>query len=1128
MKTMHGILLALSLATTITTPAATIIWTNTTGGNWNATANWNPNTVPGALDTAVITNDGNYTVTLNASATLAGLQLGGASGTQILAQAANTLTLNGPGTIAPNGRYHWSGGTLAGTNALVVMSGGQVNLSGTGVKILNGALTNAGTVVWSGTGGIYFYGTLHNAAAGLFEAQTNAVMNFFSGTPVFINDGTFRKSAGTGYTDIEPPFVNNGTVDAQTGTIRFNTRDKTFNHGCRFIGAGTNLLAGGTVTLAGEVTSENLQLGGGTLAGTGTLHGLARWTSGSLGAGGALTIAADGTLQLAGNDILTLNGALTNAGRVVWTGTAPMYLYGILHNQTGGVFEAQNDESLNYINGTPVFINDGTFRKSAGVGYTDLEPSFVNNGTVDAQTGTIRFNTRDKTFNHGCSFIGAGTNLLAGGTFTLAGEVTSENLQLGGSTLAGTGTLRGLARWTSGSLGAGGALTVAADGTLKLAGSGILTLSGALTNAGTVVWTGTGPIYMYGVLHNQAGGLFEAQNNQLIKHISGTPVFINDGTLRKTASTGYTDIEPSFVNHGTVDAQTGTIRFLNAGQPKTFNDGCRFIGAGTNLLTAGTVTLAGTVTSENLTLNGATLAGTGTVDGSFYWYGGTLSSTVSFDVSPGSLLLLASSGIKTLSGSITNAGTVRWTGTGPIYLYGVIHNQAGGLFDAQNNEPIRHISGTPVFINDGTLRKSEGTGYTDLEPSFVNHGTVEAQTGTIRFQDASQPKTLNHGCRFTGAGTNLLATGTVTLAGTIYSDNLTLNGATLAGAGGVDGSFYWFGGTVSAGLSFNVTTNGRLILASSGIKTISGTITNAGLVAWSGTGDLYVYGFIHNMPGGLFDLQNDESLRLISGTPAFLNQGTLRKSAGTNFTTCEIPLTNSGRIEVNSGTLRFPGATYAHAGGTIHLASGTLYSGKPLNLTSGQLTGWGTVDTSVTNGATVTLAGAGTLKVTGHYDQTLEGNAEFELGGTSPGITHRRLNVTGNARVNGSITVRRTGGYLPAPGDAFVVLGAPAVSGTFKCFNGFFFLGENRRLITSYSPADVTLSAVNAPDPAAFLFIGRDTQVVVCWPWEFPGFSLYANTNLNTTNWTLVPAVTNRYLETPTAPEKFFRLKSAN
>ena len=42
--------------------ATQLVWTNTLGGNWNVAANWNPNIVPAAGDTAVITNAGNYTL----------------------------------------------------------------------------------------------------------------------------------------------------------------------------------------------------------------------------------------------------------------------------------------------------------------------------------------------------------------------------------------------------------------------------------------------------------------------------------------------------------------------------------------------------------------------------------------------------------------------------------------------------------------------------------------------------------------------------------------------------------------------------------------------------------------------------------------------------------------------------------------------------------------------------------------------------------------------------------------------------------------------------------------------------------------------------------------------------------
>ena len=53
----------------------TITWTNPAGGGWNTAANWNPNSVPGATDTAIITNAG-VTVTLDISPTVGGIILG--------------------------------------------------------------------------------------------------------------------------------------------------------------------------------------------------------------------------------------------------------------------------------------------------------------------------------------------------------------------------------------------------------------------------------------------------------------------------------------------------------------------------------------------------------------------------------------------------------------------------------------------------------------------------------------------------------------------------------------------------------------------------------------------------------------------------------------------------------------------------------------------------------------------------------------------------------------------------------------------------------------------------------------------------------------------------------------------
>src|SRR5438552_17541197 len=73
--------------------AATLLWTNALSGNWNNAANWSPNAIPGSSDTALITNNGNYTVTLDVSPTVNSLTLGGASGTQIFFAASRTLTI---------------------------------------------------------------------------------------------------------------------------------------------------------------------------------------------------------------------------------------------------------------------------------------------------------------------------------------------------------------------------------------------------------------------------------------------------------------------------------------------------------------------------------------------------------------------------------------------------------------------------------------------------------------------------------------------------------------------------------------------------------------------------------------------------------------------------------------------------------------------------------------------------------------------------------------------------------------------------------------------------------------------------------------------------------------------------
>ncbi|MGA3182741.1 MAG: hypothetical protein ABSF38_20650, partial [Verrucomicrobiota bacterium] len=150
MKTMPAcsfVTLAL-LALNSVAHATTIIWTNTAGGDWSVAANWSPNQVPGSSDSALITNNGTYTLTME-NLTVGNVTLGGGSGQQIL---------------------DWNSGSLAAGSVLTVASSATLSLEGS--SYLDGVVTNAGTVIWPSDAYYLFLGApFYNLAGALFNGQ---------------------------------------------------------------------------------------------------------------------------------------------------------------------------------------------------------------------------------------------------------------------------------------------------------------------------------------------------------------------------------------------------------------------------------------------------------------------------------------------------------------------------------------------------------------------------------------------------------------------------------------------------------------------------------------------------------------------------------------------------------------------------------------------------------------------------------------------------------------------------------------------------------------------------------------------------------------------------------------------
>ena len=119
------------------------------------------------------------------------------------------------------------------------------------------------------------------------------------------------------------------------------------------------------------------------------------------------------------------------------------------------------------------------------------------------------------------------------------------------------------------------------------------------------------------------------------------------------------------------------------------NGGTAALAAGTPVastlqLTSGTVTLTGVVTVPSLTMSGGTLTGSGTLGAASQvtWTGGTLSGPLT----NAGTITVAGTGYKALTGTLTNTGTIAVTGSGRIYAAAngvTITNQAGAVFDFQ-------------------------------------------------------------------------------------------------------------------------------------------------------------------------------------------------------------------------------------------------------------------------------------------------------------------------------------------------------------------------------------------------------------------------------------------------------------
>ena len=685
-------------------------------------------------------------------------------------------------------------------------------------------------------------------------------------------------------------------------------------------------------------------------------------------------------------------------------------------------------------------------------------------------------------------------------------------------------TLAGNSQWNSGIIA--GAPGVTNAGTLTLSGSATKFLGGVLNNSGTVAHKGgalqidapVGNAVFVGTLNNS--GLYDLQADvNFVRQFADSAAFKNSGVFRKSAGAGTAGVllGLSFNNNGgTVDIESGTFA-IGVG---THTGGVFTAGPGAMLQFTDTHSFSGTFSGSGqgiVQLAGNTfIVGTGGTTFNFsgallQWKAGRISAGTGTFTNAGTMTLVPGGGNTIFIGAINNAGTFIQSGVVALDVSGsaAFTNLPGAVFDFQGDGAIFEIGSPNLFLNRGTLRKSQGT-YSAIHASGFNTGggTIDVQSGMLgigagtneggNFKIAAGA-TLDltdgaHNCcggggaaykgSFSGSGA-----GTVLLAARIFAVDPA--GATFDFPAGM---LQWTGGAIASPLAAGsstpgiLTNAGTITLAGTGTKFLDGVLANTGTILHqSGALQLDSFGGVSGTlnNSGLYDMQGDVAIQRQSLVPAiFNNSGTLRKSAGTGTALgFALPLNNTGTVEIRSGTFAFASSSFVQQISGTTLTGGTwnVFANSTLALQSITCPGGGANCALATNQANITLNGlgatftnitgltsnAGSLSVLGGRSFTttssLTNSGSVTVGPTSA------INVTGSyaQTSSGSLSVQIDGRAANGRFGRLASTGNAALNGTLNValVNGFGpTAGDVYPILTfaSHSGAFATINGLNA------------------------------------------------------------------
>jgi hypothetical protein len=520
-----------------------------------------------------------------------------------------------------------------------------------------------------------------------------------------------------------------------------------------------------------------------------------------------------------------------------------------------------------------------------------------------------------------------------------------------------------------------------------------------------------------GTLVNATGATLDFNGGSLVASVD------NQGTISVESFGGVGRASGTVTNEGTIDVEPDRFTALGdfgVSQSAFTNSGTitvnrrAFLSFSQSVAFTNTGTITLTDPSESVAIGGGTFQQNGTLSGPGTLFLTGITTTITPDAVGGVSALDVSASTITSPGPLTNLGSI----LGSTINADVVNN---GSLTAGNggtvNGAFTNAAGASLFV----------TGNLALTQSFTNDGSIVLGSGGLDFNTPA-PGNLTVPQSLTNNGSVLLVNG-----------DITVPGGTLTNAPG--GTFALGGGPTDDG---------------SGARTVHAALDNRGTLNALDSADL---------TGGL---ANSGTLTIQSGVVS-VTPSRAAALAPTVSNTGILTVTSFGALTVTggdfatSGTVSLAGfggivvaGNYLQTAGSTQLSNGLL-TASLVDLEGGVLAGTGVVNANVLNNAEVDVGqpGApGTLTVVGDYTQTSASVLVVEIGGPNAGTDFDQLNITGQATLDGTLTVRLINGFVPNSGDSFTIMTFGSGTGAFATLNG-----DGPLFTPSFDPTGVTLVA---------------------------------------------------------------------